>query len=90
MAYMDIEKDANVTAVPVFPMMDGKPISPLEQYRLLVGDIFAEPPTNRNEESFYHEIVAEERKAKFMYFFSGLLFVSPLHPDSPTTRPSVT
>ena len=84
MAYNDIEKDAGVgvTATPFSPRdsmpfspTTGQPMSPLEQYKLMVGDIYAPAPTEPNQESFYHEIVAEERKAKLMYFFSGLLFV---------------
>lgn len=93
MSYANIEESASIAATAV-PSTEGKHLSPLEQYKLLVGDIYAPPPSGPNEESLYHEIVAEERKAKVMYFVSGMCFVSrpsvttimAKHPLSPTCR----
>ena len=74
---MDLEKEPMITTAS-FSGNSGKrgSMSALSTYQILVGDIDA--PVSAGDDSLYHDIVLEERRAKYWHFVTAVLMYSAI------------
>ena len=73
MASQEIDLEKNQITVDTTIVSPSKsPLSPLQTYQLIVGDINA--PEDPNDENIYQSVLHQGRKAKFWFFFSGAVF----------------
>lgn len=68
--------DLNITSFMPVSQTPGatKRYSQLEQYQILVGNVDAPPSPVEANQDLYHELVARERKATRLFWFTGILF----------------
>ena len=80
MAYhhMDLEKGPVITETPVSSPTspNGSPMSAVNTYQLLVGDIDA--PDSGNCSTLYHRILSEERSANRAYIITAILMYASI------------
>ncbi|KAH8892946.1 hypothetical protein GQ53DRAFT_822448 [Thozetella sp. PMI_491] len=73
METVDLEHTPTLTTTISSPSSE-KRLSQLQTYQLLVGDISATESQSPNDESIYHAVVTEERKASVLSRSTGALF----------------
>lgn len=77
---LENQKGLSVTEVPLDTVSTTQTApSQLRIYQTLIGNIDAPAPTGRSrakQSSFYHRVVAQERKARTWYWITGLTFAA--------------